>query len=284
VRGPLLHQMLDFGQRESVPMAEESTLPFLYRRRRELIAQIAALRGQLAPKERELEQVDKMLTTVGAPLDASAELLPQRNSNAVITDYAAALRPFIEHDDKFKDFVEHDHKFKEMVEQLKTATGVSPETLQKLKELTVFPGSTEIEAIKKAIEGFSAQVVAPSQKYVNMTIKELVIQALIDHFPKGGTMMEIRDFIRLGYGKTIEPSSMRPQMHRLKADGILGQDALTDTWDFQDSKRRQYTMYDHPSSRAAMEELKDDEIPESPDKSGLPFEQGGDVSNVKRRK
>jgi hypothetical protein len=77
---------------------------------------------------------------------------------------------------------------------------------------------------------------------------------------------------------------MRPQMHRLKADGILGQDALTDTWDFQDSKRRQYTMYDHPSSRAAMEELKDDEIPESPDKSGLPFEQGGDVSNVKRRK
>jgi hypothetical protein len=36
-----------------------------------------------------------------------------------------------------------------------------------------------------------------------MTIKELVIQALIDHFPKGGTMMEIRDFIRLGYGKTI---------------------------------------------------------------------------------
>jgi len=137
-------------------MAEESTLQILYRRRRELIAQIAALRGQLAPRERELEQVDKMLTAVGSPLDASVELLPQRNSNAVMTDYAAALRPLLELDDKFKH----------MAEQLKTATAVPPEAIERLKELTAFPEAREaIESLKKAMEGFTTQLAVPASKH-----------------------------------------------------------------------------------------------------------------------
>lgn len=99
---------------------------------------------------------------------------------------------------------------------------------------------------------------ADPSRYAGMTIKELAIQAIIDGFPNGATMMDIRNFIRDGYGREIPPSSLRPQMHRLKADGILGQDPSTDTWNFQDGKRRQYVLYNHPRSRAAMPELKDE--------------------------
>jgi len=96
------------------------------------------------------------------------------------------------------------------------------------------------------------------QKYVQMTIKELAIQALVDHFPRGGTLAEIRDYIRDGFGRVIEPSSLRPQMHRLKADGILMQDTSTDIWNLNPHKRTLYAMYDHPTSRAVMKELQDD--------------------------
>ena len=70
------------------------------------------------------------------------------------------------------------------------------------------------------------------------TIKELVVQALLDHFPNGGNLIDIRDFIQDAYGRDIMPSSLRPQMHRLKADGVLGQEPSTDIWNFQDGKRR----------------------------------------------
>jgi hypothetical protein len=93
------------------------------------------------------------------------------------------------------------------------------------------------------------------------TIKELAIQALLDRFTKGGTLTEIRDFIRDAYGRTVAPSSLRTQMHRLKEAGVLGQEPSTDTWNFQDGKRSLYSMYNHPSSRRAMRELKDDPEP-----------------------
>jgi hypothetical protein len=96
-------------------------------------------------------------------------------------------------------------------------------------------------------------------RYEHMTIKELVVKALVDHFKNGATTIDIRDFIQDAYGRDILPSSLRPQLHRLKAEGVLGQDPSTDTWNFQDGKRRQYSMYDHPSSRRAMKELQDGE-------------------------
>jgi hypothetical protein len=92
--------------------------------------------------------------------------------------------------------------------------------------------------------------------YERLTIKQLVVQALVDHFKSGGTAIGIRDFIQDAYGRDILPSSLRPQLHRLKSAGILGQDQSTDTWDFRDGMRRRY---DHPSSIAAMTELQDDE-------------------------
>jgi hypothetical protein len=97
-----------------------------------------------------------------------------------------------------------------------------------------------------------------NERFAAMTHKELVIQALLDHFPNGGTAAGIRDFIRDAYGRVIAPSSLRPQMHRLKAGNILEHTTSTDTWNLNLRKRQLYAMYDHPTSRRAMKELQDD--------------------------
>jgi hypothetical protein len=127
--------------------------------------------------------------------------------------------------------------------------GVAPSTvLGSVAAVGVLGANTTISQLSLAI----------NPRFATATIKELVIQALLDGFPKGATMMQIRDFIRAGYGREIQPSSLRPQMHRLKADEILGQDPSTDTWNFRDGKRHLYAMYDHPTSRRAMKELQDE--------------------------
>ena len=177
-------------------MADESVAHFLGRREQELIAQIKALKGQLAPLEAELAQVQTMRSFL--PGGANS-LEPSDN---VATEAAKFLRQFA-HDEAKGAF---------------SLTG----------------------------------------KYVQMTIKELVVQALLDGFPDGTTAAKIRDFIRDAYRRPIEPSSLRPQMHRLKEDGRLVYDQATEKWRLPPAARRQYALYDHPTSRQAMRELKDD--------------------------
>jgi len=103
--------------------------------------------------------------------------------------------------------------------------------------------------------------------YAGLTIKQLAIKALVDGFPSGGKLMEIRDFIRSAYGRTIEPSSLRPQLHRLKAAGILCQEPSTDTWNFQDGQRERYTKRNQPTQQTieefqSMQELQDEQVSE----------------------
>lgn len=105
------------------------------------------------------------------------------------------------------------------------------------------------------------------ERYAQMTIKELVVQALIDHFPEGATLAGIRDFIRDAYARTIQSSSLRPQMHRLKASNVLVQDDSSDLWNLRPEKRFEYALFDHPTSRADMKELQDDVMEELTEES-----------------
>jgi hypothetical protein len=125
-----------------------------------------------------------------------------------------------------------------------------------LNELATAKGSLGDAQLKHEEGEIFAYAMAPGT-----TIKELAIQALLDQFSNGGTLTDIRDFIRDAYGRKILPSSLRTQMHRLRVDRVLNQEPSSDTWDFQPGKRALYAMYNHPSSRKAMRELRDD--PES---------------------
>jgi hypothetical protein len=96
-------------------------------------------------------------------------------------------------------------------------------------------------------------------RFAEMTIKELIIQSMIDAFPRGATTAELKAFIRVGFGREIEPGSLRSQLRRLKENEILGQEASDDKWNFRNGKRALYARYDHPTSRRAMKELQDDD-------------------------
>jgi hypothetical protein len=65
-----------------------------------------------------------------------------------------------------------------------------------------------------------AALVAPDEP----TIKKLVLRALWIAFPeKGATAADLRRFIIDAYGRNIHPSSMSPQLSRLKAEGLIKQ-------------------------------------------------------------
>lgn len=131
-------------------MAEETLSSFLQRRERELTWQIAALKGQLEPREMELAQIQQR-----AEYRGPGETVP----------CAAAV---------------------------------------------------------------TARIDLP---YAEMTIKQLVLQALHDRYSLGGaTSSEIRKFIRGGYGRMIAAASLRPQLHRLKLNKQLRFDDTDGRW------------------------------------------------------
>jgi hypothetical protein len=242
--------VLDFDRWISAPVTDESAYQFLRRRQGELTARAAALRGQLRPIETELAQIEKMLSVAPAPSNETVSTtLPARNASSP-TDYVSALKPFLELETQIQ-------------EAIKSLT-IPTEEIEKIQRSfdELIPSQ---EVLQKAIES-AADFMTPlhrisdkhHSKYEQMTIKELVIQALVDHFPEGARANDIRKFIKEGYGRDVEQASFRPQLHRLKTDEILFFRPETETWNLHQRKRQLYGMYNHPTSRAAMKELKDD--------------------------
>jgi hypothetical protein len=117
--------------------------------------------------------------------------------------------------------------------------------------------------------------------FATRSIKDLIIQALLDAYPNGATIADLRHFIHNGYGREIGLGSLRTQIHRLKHAGILQQEQYSDLWNFQTGKRALYSRFDHPSSRKSDVLLQDD--PGEPEEAQLqylkgkklPWEQGG---------
>ena len=80
-----------------------------------------------------------------------------------------------------------------------------------LDELAAAKGCLGETSLKRQEKEIFAFAMAPGT-----TIKEMAIQALLDRFPNGTTLVELRDFIHDAYGRDVSPSSLRTQMHRLK--------------------------------------------------------------------
>jgi hypothetical protein len=201
-------------------MTEETVEQFLRRRERELMARVSALRGQLAPVEAELAKVQRMRAVLPEP---------NRPTNA--------LASIINQNDSNIPF---------------------PFNIAAAADPLISPPWNVDALAQLAANPSIASLTNPASAYANRTIKDLIIQALLDGFTYGANAGDLRSFILAGYGRNVDPGSLRTQLHRLKASGILGQDAASDTWNFKDGKRAIYARYDHPTSRAAMTELQDE--------------------------
>jgi hypothetical protein len=226
--------MLDFGQGKTMALtvtnpfsSEETTADFLLRREHELTSRLAALRGQMAPLEAELEQVQKMRS-----------MIPQPDPGPVLEKLAS------------------------IVAAQEAARSVSAAALTGAQKPDATATNAAVNPSAWPPNPFAPATNALVQPnpYAGRTIKDLVIQALIDGFPEGANTKQLRNFILSGYRRAIDAGVLRTQLHRLKASGILGRDPSTDTWNFQDGQRALYARYDHPTSRASMTQLKDDPV------------------------
>ena len=140
--------------------AGDEALPdYLKRRERELVQQTAALRGMLAPKEKELAEVRQAMQAVGI----------QRS-------YADELRPFLDQDQQ------------------------NPYGILNQNPYTPLPLLSQ-----------------------SMTIKEMILRALNDHFREGATPSELRDYMSTAYGREIDRNSISPQLARLREEGVIMQ-------------------------------------------------------------
>jgi len=76
-----------------------------------------------------------------------------------------------------------------------------------------------------------------------LTIKQMVLAALRDHFHKGATPSELRDYMKTAYGRDVDRNSIGPQLARLRERGAVHQHN-----DGRWSITRAGKTYDYPTS------------------------------------
>ena len=59
-------------------------------------------------------------------------------------------------------------------------------------------------------------------RYAALTMKQLVVKALVEHFHQGATTRELLDFFRDAWDREVSRASLTPQLSRLFQDRIIG--------------------------------------------------------------
>jgi DNA-binding transcriptional ArsR family regulator len=108
------------------------------------------------------------------------------------------------------------------------------------------------QAIQPAVSQLSQLAAAQSE---TLTIKEMILRALRNHFKKGASPSELRDYMRDAFGKDVDRNSISPQLTRLRELGAVEQYELDGKWKLT----RTGVMYDHPTS---WKDLDKDEPPD----------------------
>jgi hypothetical protein len=66
----------------------------------------------------------------------------------------------------------------------------------------------------------------------SLTIKEMILRALNEHFHLGATPSELSDYMRNAYGRDVDRNSISPQLTRLRDEGLVqNTNALTGKWE-----------------------------------------------------
>ena len=69
--------------------------------------------------------------------------------------------------------------------------------------------------------------ITPASPYQNLTMKQLAVKALKEHFQNGATANKLIKFFADAWGRTdIARASFSPQLSRLKTEGVIARDGL----------------------------------------------------------
>jgi hypothetical protein len=226
--------------------SDETLRAFLDRRERELSDEIAALREQLTPKEGELAEVRRAKGSLGIS-SGVVHFTDDRASAAQSAEPASFYDKLT-----IKDLIIHalNEHFRSGASSKQLRDFIRDAWNRDIERTNLSPQLSRLKA-----DG-TVELDDQGNWILIKSIKEMAIEALFD--TKGKTTEQIRQFIRDTYGRSIEPSRLRPQLNGLRTDGILHHEPGADAWTLSLEKRRGYVLYNHPSSRRAMLELQDE--------------------------
>jgi hypothetical protein len=183
-----------FGQRETVTShmdRKETVYELLDRRQRELTHEIAALSGEIDARKTELAHVESAKRQIDLMGGNDAARFGKPKHGAIEGVGAKGVAAEIESAPQSSG-----------IERFADGVFATDSGLRKTAQ-----------TVKQATDLYR------SLQFKHLTIKELIIKALNDHFANGATAGELREFIRNAYGRDIDRSSLTPQLSRLKDEG-----------------------------------------------------------------
>ena len=146
---------------------------------------------------------------------------------------------------------------------------------------------TALPADKVPAHDFVLAQIGSQAALAPMTIKQMILNALRDHFRAGAAPAELREYIRTAYGREVDRNSISPQLARLRDEGLVEQaQALgmlnEGKWQLRPSERQRafYGM-----SLAEQAEVIMNQAPSDAQSEGAPHvtEGSGDKPPLKRR-
>jgi DNA-binding transcriptional ArsR family regulator len=238
----------------------ESLSAFAVRRKKVLEAQISALRGQLAPKEAELTQINKLLGS-GAIDPTSPD-----NSSALASDGARIVKvPSVltindqTYPSTIKGFLlgalrDHFHNGATPVELREYIKMVYSKEVDRNSISPQLARLRDNGMIEQSPEGFWRLAKSADQK----PVKEMIVQALLNRFHNGATVAILADYIHEEYGRVVDNTNLLRQLYSLKESEILINDPNKDSWKMAPQKRELYMISNGRKAYEAFRLLQDD--------------------------
>jgi hypothetical protein len=182
--------------------SDESLRAFLDRREKQLTEDIAARHSELAPMEAELAEVRRAKGALGIPqvvqLSARSGSMATAGGGGALSDSPLTLRS--------REQVDH-----------KVAVQIATERHR--QTAAAVTGVMDLQQ-EGADHASGHGVVSPSP-YEHVTMKQLIMKALTEHFQSGATAKQFREFFRDAWARNIDRASLSPQLSRLRSDKII---------------------------------------------------------------
>jgi hypothetical protein len=195
---------------------DETFREFLDRRECELLEDIAARHAELVPKEAELAEIRRA--------KAALNILPIAGTNASLTAVDLAVGSPVMPVVKFGVSDAIPNAFPQHVPPPPRTPDPSHFASDDSQQIAALQASVRLRvaataALANTADGPLTLRVPP---YRHLTMKQLVVKALSEHFPQGATAKQLRDFFRDAWGREIARENLSPQLSRLRWDKIIG--------------------------------------------------------------
>ena len=229
---------------------EEKLFTYLERRERELIHQLAALKGEIEAREVELAHIQSAIRQIKnlGGFDQMRLGVPEQSA-ATQDDVPAVSLESIRVEGRIDNALgsdsrdeisqaAHDAAMQELEgasspsrQQLDLASAPMTESPVNVTG-TIKRGGTEpnivdvVYAIGTALKRTSRVIAEakdrfPHYEFEELTLKQLVVKALTDHFIQGATATQLCEYINDAYGRDVDRSTLSSQLSRLSRDDVI---------------------------------------------------------------